>query len=153
MKSQAIARFTGWIADSPTPIKPRRFYGSVEIDINRPVKAFDTILNSVVMELQETATGHARGCQDCGGQRFEFPQLHQVVRTSGHDFLRHGIVRHSRDLRRQQRGVAQVRSRHHERPCGPDQILVNVVLTEGHVGAILTIKDEREMLPDRGYRG
>jgi hypothetical protein len=23
----------------PTPIKPRRFYGSVEIDINRPVKA------------------------------------------------------------------------------------------------------------------
>ena len=29
------------------------FYGSVEIDINRPVKAFDTILNSVVMELQK----------------------------------------------------------------------------------------------------
>jgi hypothetical protein len=28
-------------------------YGSVEIDINRPVKAFDTILNSVVMELQK----------------------------------------------------------------------------------------------------
>jgi hypothetical protein len=26
----------------PTPIKPRRFDGSVEIDINRPVKAFDT---------------------------------------------------------------------------------------------------------------
>jgi hypothetical protein len=38
----------------PTPIKPRRFYGSVEIDINRPVKAFDTILNSVVMELQRS---------------------------------------------------------------------------------------------------
>jgi hypothetical protein len=35
-----------------TPSKPRRFYGSVEIDMNRPVKAFDTILNSVVMELQ-----------------------------------------------------------------------------------------------------
>ena len=28
----------------PTPIKPRSFYGSVEIDISRPVKAFDTIL-------------------------------------------------------------------------------------------------------------
>ena len=38
----------------PTPIKPRRFYGSVEIDINRPVKAFDTILYSVVMELQRS---------------------------------------------------------------------------------------------------
>ena len=86
----------------PTPIKPRRFYGSVEIDINRPVKAFDTILNSVVMELQETATGHARGCQDCGGQRFESPPLHQVVRTSGHDFLDHRISRHSRGLRRHQ---------------------------------------------------
>jgi hypothetical protein len=34
--------------------KPRRFYGSVEIDMNRPVKAFDTILNSVVMELQRS---------------------------------------------------------------------------------------------------
>jgi hypothetical protein len=38
----------------PTPIKPRRFYGSVEIDISRPVKAFDTILNSGVMELQRS---------------------------------------------------------------------------------------------------
>ena len=36
------------------PSKPRRFYGSVEIDMNRPVKAFDTILNSVVMELQRS---------------------------------------------------------------------------------------------------
>lgn len=34
------------------PSKPRRFYGSVEIDMGRPVKAFDTILNAVVMELQ-----------------------------------------------------------------------------------------------------
>ena len=38
----------------PTPIKPRRFYGSVEIDVNRPVKASDTILYSVVMELQRS---------------------------------------------------------------------------------------------------
>jgi hypothetical protein len=29
---------------APPPLKPRRFYGSVEIDMNRPVKAFDTIL-------------------------------------------------------------------------------------------------------------
>jgi hypothetical protein len=38
--------------DSPT--KPRRFYGSVEIDMVRPVKAFDAILNAIVMELQRT---------------------------------------------------------------------------------------------------
>jgi hypothetical protein len=37
-----------------SPSKPRRFYGSVEIDMNRPVKAFDTILNSVVMQLQRS---------------------------------------------------------------------------------------------------
>jgi hypothetical protein len=47
----------------PQPIKPgpvipsnrpRRFYGSVEIDMVRPVKSFDAILNAVVMELQRT---------------------------------------------------------------------------------------------------
>jgi len=37
----------------PKP-QPRRFYGSVEIDMVRPVKAFDSILNAVVMELQRT---------------------------------------------------------------------------------------------------
>src|SRR5206468_12804479 len=36
------------------PSNPRRFYGSVEIDMVRPVKSFDTILNAVVMELQRT---------------------------------------------------------------------------------------------------
>ena len=36
------------------PGKPRRFYGSVEIDMVRPVKSFDSILNAVVMELQRT---------------------------------------------------------------------------------------------------
>jgi hypothetical protein len=42
---------------SPTPRpkqQPRRFYGSVEIDMVRPVKAFEAILNAVVMELQRT---------------------------------------------------------------------------------------------------
>jgi hypothetical protein len=46
----------------PTPVvpgpaapgKPRRFYGSVELDMVRPVKSFDAILNAVVMELQRT---------------------------------------------------------------------------------------------------
>jgi uncharacterized protein len=33
---------------------PRGFYGSVEIDMVRPVKSFDAILNAVVMELQRT---------------------------------------------------------------------------------------------------
>lgn len=37
-----------------TASNPRRFYGSVEIDIVRPVKSFDAILNAVVMELQRT---------------------------------------------------------------------------------------------------
>lgn len=36
------------------PHRPRRFYGSVELDMTRPVKAFDAILNAVVMELQRT---------------------------------------------------------------------------------------------------
>jgi hypothetical protein len=36
------------------PSKPRRFYGSVELDMVRPVKSFDAILNAVVMELQRT---------------------------------------------------------------------------------------------------
>ncbi|MBV9750282.1 MAG: hypothetical protein JO157_15865, partial [Acetobacteraceae bacterium] len=35
--------------------KPRRFYGSVEIDMVRPIKSFDTIFNAVVAELQRTA--------------------------------------------------------------------------------------------------
>jgi hypothetical protein len=36
------------------PKKPHRFYGSVEIDMVRPVKSFDAVLNAVVMELQRT---------------------------------------------------------------------------------------------------
>lgn len=40
---------------TPTaPQKPRRFYGSVEIDMVRPMKAFESIFNAVVMELQRT---------------------------------------------------------------------------------------------------
>jgi predicted AAA+ superfamily ATPase len=36
--------------------KPRRFYGSVEIDPSRPVKAFDAIVNAVILELQRSPT-------------------------------------------------------------------------------------------------
>lgn len=56
----AIGQPTSGGAAQPTPpapaapVKPRRFYGSVELDMNRPVKAFDAILNAVVMELQNT---------------------------------------------------------------------------------------------------
>jgi hypothetical protein len=42
---------------SPGPApssRPKRFYGSVEIDTSRPVKAFDTILSAVVAELRRT---------------------------------------------------------------------------------------------------
>jgi hypothetical protein len=45
----------GPISPDPQPApKPGRFYGSVEIDMVRPVKSFDAILNAVVMELQRT---------------------------------------------------------------------------------------------------
>ncbi|HWZ69811.1 MAG TPA: hypothetical protein VNW89_18455, partial [Stellaceae bacterium] len=33
---------------------PRRFYGSVEVDMVRPVKAFEAILSAVVAELQRS---------------------------------------------------------------------------------------------------
>ena len=48
---------------APGPIapgKPRRFYGSVEIDMVRPVKSFDAILNAVVMELQRRRARKAK---------------------------------------------------------------------------------------------
>jgi hypothetical protein len=44
----------GPMEPKPQSRNPRRFYGSVEIDMVRPVKSFDTILNAVVMELQRT---------------------------------------------------------------------------------------------------
>ena len=34
--------------------RPKRFYGSVEIDMVRPVKTFESILMAVAMELQRT---------------------------------------------------------------------------------------------------
>jgi hypothetical protein len=43
--------------DTPStaqPRKARRFYGSVELDMVRPVKAFDAVLNAIVMDLQRT---------------------------------------------------------------------------------------------------
>jgi hypothetical protein len=36
------------------PRKPRRFYGSVELDLVRPVKSVEAIVNAVVAELQRT---------------------------------------------------------------------------------------------------
>jgi hypothetical protein len=45
----ASARPTG-----AEPRKPARFYGSVDIDMVRPIKSFDAIFNAVVMELQRT---------------------------------------------------------------------------------------------------
>lgn len=45
---------TGPTAKPTAPGRPRRFYGSVEIDTLRPVKSFDSIINAVVMELQRT---------------------------------------------------------------------------------------------------
>ncbi|MGO6689218.1 DUF499 domain-containing protein [Rhizobium leguminosarum] len=52
----ALVPNTGPAASAPVgPKKLRRFYGSVEIDMVRPVKSFDAILNAVIMELQRTS--------------------------------------------------------------------------------------------------
>jgi uncharacterized protein len=61
----APAAGTGSPGATPTPVdggtsvptgptQPRRFYGSVEIDMVRPIKSFDSIFNAVVAELQRT---------------------------------------------------------------------------------------------------
>jgi hypothetical protein len=42
----------GTVDEPVVPGQPHRFYGSVEIDMARPVRSFDGILNAVVMELQ-----------------------------------------------------------------------------------------------------
>ena len=47
-------RYTELLRLSYPSSQPRRFFGSVEIDMVRPVKAFDAILNAVVMELQRS---------------------------------------------------------------------------------------------------
>jgi len=39
---------------APPQQRPRRFFGSVEIDMVRPVRAFETIVSAVVTELQRT---------------------------------------------------------------------------------------------------
>jgi hypothetical protein len=41
------------LAGSPT--RPTRFYGVVELDMVRPIKSFEAILNAVALELQRTA--------------------------------------------------------------------------------------------------
>jgi len=48
---------------SPAPTsnqQPRRFFGSVEVDMVRPVKAFEAILSAVVTELQRTKGAKVR---------------------------------------------------------------------------------------------
>jgi hypothetical protein len=51
---QGIDGVPGPTEAKPGLANPRRFYGSVEIDMVRPVKAFDSIFNAVAMELQRT---------------------------------------------------------------------------------------------------
>jgi hypothetical protein len=62
--------------------KPRRFYGSVEIDMVRPVKAFDAILNAIVMELQRTP-----------GAKIKLTLEVEAEVTDGFDDAEVGIVR------------------------------------------------------------
>jgi hypothetical protein len=46
------SRGGGEIPIPPADRKPRRFFGTVEIDTVRPIKSFETIVNAVVAELQ-----------------------------------------------------------------------------------------------------
>jgi uncharacterized protein len=50
----AIGNLAGTGDGTTNSRQPRRFYGSVEIDLNRPVKSFDAVLNAVVTELLRT---------------------------------------------------------------------------------------------------
>jgi hypothetical protein len=52
--STGLGEKTTQRGETTSDTKPRRFFGVVEIDMSRPVKSFDTILNAVVMELQRT---------------------------------------------------------------------------------------------------
>ncbi len=42
------------MGERPPPTGPAKFYGAVDLDLVRPVKAFESILNAVIMELQRT---------------------------------------------------------------------------------------------------
>lgn len=51
----------GWFETTEIiPGKVTRFYGSVEIDMVRPVKAFDAIMNAVVVELQRSPSAKVK---------------------------------------------------------------------------------------------
>ena len=71
LRGSSISNDAAFPAGSPTPVglppsaasvsangtaatKPHRFFGVVELDMVRPVKAFDAVLNAVVMELLRT---------------------------------------------------------------------------------------------------
>ncbi len=41
-------------SQTAAPHKPRRFFGAVELDMVRPAKAFEAILNAVILDLQRT---------------------------------------------------------------------------------------------------
>jgi uncharacterized protein len=64
------------------PAKPHRFYGSVEIDMARPVKSFDSILNAVILELQRTP-----------GARVKVTLEIEAEASSGFDNAEVGVVR------------------------------------------------------------
>lgn len=67
---------------SSGPTKPHRFYGSVEIDMVRPVKSFDAILNAVILELQRTP-----------GAKVKVTLEIEAKAPSGFDDLEVGVVR------------------------------------------------------------
>lgn len=76
-------------AEQAAARKPRRFYGSVELDMVRPVKSFDAILNAVVMELQRSH-----------GAKIKLTLEIEAEASSGFDDSEVGVVRdNARQLR------------------------------------------------------
>jgi hypothetical protein len=64
------------------PAKPHRFYGSVEIDPARPVRAFEQIVSAVVAELQRSS-----------GVKVKLTLDIEATTTSGFDPSDVGVVR------------------------------------------------------------
>ena len=98
---ESLPGIAGGGANGPT--KPTRFFGSVEIDMVRPVKSFDTILNAVIMELQRNPAAKVKLALEI-----------EAESPVGFDDVDIGVVRDNARQLRIQGGFDGLRMR----PCG-----------------------------------
>lgn len=47
-------------APAPSPAQPTRFFGTVELDVSRPIRSLEAILSAVVAELQRTSGANVK---------------------------------------------------------------------------------------------